>query len=118
MGSFARALKLAGQGGVAGKAAEIMEEQAGHRPGQGISEKSGPIATIPTRSWDYEWHPKSCEAWIRIGAIRGMLRGLAPDETRKSAPLMYRKREAAELPGSSSCRCAALGAHENGWLHA
>jgi putative transposase len=46
-------------------------------------------------SKDYEWYPESSEAWIRISAIGGLLRRLAPDETRKSAPFMYRKPKAA-----------------------
>jgi putative transposase len=42
-------------------------------------------------SKDYEWYPESSEAWVRISAIGGMLRRLAPDETRKPAPFKYRK---------------------------
>ena len=42
-------------------------------------------------SKDYEWFPESSEAWIKVSAIGGMLRRLAPDEKRKSAPFMYRK---------------------------
>jgi putative transposase len=46
-------------------------------------------------SKDYERLPKSSEAWIRISAIGGMLRRLAPDESRKPAPFMYKKPVAA-----------------------
>ena len=46
-------------------------------------------------SKDYEWFPESSEAWIKVSAIGGMLRRLAPDEKRKSAPFMYRKPKAA-----------------------
>jgi putative transposase len=46
-------------------------------------------------SKDYEYFPESSEAWIRISAIGGMLRRLAPDEERKSSPFMYRRPQAA-----------------------
>ena len=46
-------------------------------------------------SKDYEYFPESSEAWVRISAIGGMLRRLAPDEERKSSPFMYRKPQAA-----------------------
>lgn len=46
-------------------------------------------------SKDYEWFPESSEAWIRISAIGGMLRRLAPDEQRKPAPFRYPKSKAA-----------------------
>ena len=46
-------------------------------------------------SKDYEWSTGSSEAWVGISAIGGMLRRLAPDETRKPAPFMYRKPQAA-----------------------
>jgi putative transposase len=46
-------------------------------------------------SKDYEWSTGSSEAWVRISAIGGMLRRLAPDEMRKPAPFMYRKPQAA-----------------------
>lgn len=39
-------------------------------------------------SKDYEWSTGSSEAWVRISAIGGMLRRLAPDESRKPAPFM------------------------------
>ncbi|MBX6316506.1 MAG: IS5 family transposase [Isosphaeraceae bacterium] len=40
-------------------------------------------------SKDYEWSPASSEAWVRISAIGGMLRRLAPDAERKPAPFKY-----------------------------
>jgi putative transposase len=46
-------------------------------------------------SKDYEWHPESSEAWIRISAIGGMLRRLAPDDVRKPVPFRYPKSKAA-----------------------
>lgn len=46
-------------------------------------------------SKDYEWFPESSEAWIRMSAIGGMLRRLAPDESRKPAPFRYPKSKAA-----------------------
>jgi len=44
---------------------------------------------------DYEWYPESSEAWVRISAIGGMMRRLAPDEARKPIPFTYEKRKAA-----------------------
>jgi putative transposase len=46
-------------------------------------------------SKDYEWRPESSEAWVRISAIGQMLRRLAPDETRKQSPFMYRREAVA-----------------------
>jgi putative transposase len=46
-------------------------------------------------SKDYERLPTSSEAWIRISAIGGMLRRLAPDKSRKPVPFMYREPAAA-----------------------
>jgi putative transposase len=46
-------------------------------------------------SKDYERRTDSSEAWVRISAIRGMLKRLAPDESRNPVPFMYRKTEAA-----------------------
>lgn len=40
-------------------------------------------------SKDYEWFPESSEAWVRISAIRGMLRRLAPDKTREHVICKY-----------------------------
>ena len=50
-------------------------------------------------SKDYERLPQSSAAWVRISSIAGMLRGLAPDESRKPVPFMYRKHEVADLSG-------------------
>src|SRR5271166_5174960 len=44
-------------------------------------------------SKDYERLPKSSEAWIRISAIRGMTRRLAPDEARMPIPFKYVRSE-------------------------
>ncbi len=44
---------------------------------------------------DYEYHPESSAAWVRIGAIGQMLRRLAPDSNRNTAPFMYNHRIAA-----------------------
>ena len=46
-------------------------------------------------SKDYEWFPESSETWVRISAIRGMLRRLAPDKGRATAPFKYRQKIAA-----------------------
>jgi putative transposase len=47
------------------------------------------------QSKDYEWYPESSEAWLRISAIRGMVRRLAPDKTRPAVPFKYRQSIAA-----------------------
>jgi putative transposase len=46
-------------------------------------------------SKDYEWSPGSSESWVRISAIRGMLRRLAPDEKRKTDRFNYPQPKAA-----------------------
>jgi putative transposase len=46
-------------------------------------------------SKDYERTPQSSEAWVRISAIRGMLRRLAPDRRRPVAPFKYPQLKAA-----------------------
>lgn len=46
-------------------------------------------------SKDYEYFPASSEAWVRISAIGGMLRRLAPDEAREPAPFRYPKKQVA-----------------------
>jgi putative transposase len=46
-------------------------------------------------SKDYERTPQSSEAWVRISAIRGMLRRLAPDRKRPVAPFKYPQPKAA-----------------------
>jgi putative transposase len=50
-------------------------------------------------SKDYERRPESSAAWVRISSIGGMLRRLAPDESRKPNPFKYRKHEPADLSG-------------------
>jgi putative transposase len=47
------------------------------------------------QSKDYERYPESSEAWIKISALGGMLRRLAPDEARKPVPFRYPKGKAA-----------------------
>jgi putative transposase len=42
-------------------------------------------------SKDYEYYPASSEAWVRVSAVGQLLRRLAPDGERKSAPFMYTK---------------------------
>src|SRR5512142_1204548 len=44
-------------------------------------------------SKDYERRTESSEAWIKISAIGGMTRRLAPDETRKPIPFKYARSE-------------------------
>jgi putative transposase len=46
-------------------------------------------------SKDYERTPRSSEAWVRISAIRGMVRRLAPDRKRPVAPFKYPQPKAA-----------------------
>jgi putative transposase len=46
-------------------------------------------------SKDYEYYPASSEAWVRVSAIGQMLRRLAPDEERRSAPFMYKNKAVA-----------------------
>jgi putative transposase len=46
-------------------------------------------------SKDYEWKPESSEAWVRVSSVGQMLRRLAPDESQKQAPFMYRRNVAA-----------------------
>jgi len=46
-------------------------------------------------SKDYEYHPESSAAWVRISAIGQMLRRLAPDSNRNTAAFMYNHRVAA-----------------------
>jgi putative transposase len=46
-------------------------------------------------SKDYERRTESSEAWIKISAIGGMMRRLAPDETRKPIPFKYVRNKAA-----------------------
>lgn len=43
------------------------------------------------QSKDYEYYPSSSEAWIKVGAIGGMLRRLAPDPRWQSPPFKYPK---------------------------
>jgi putative transposase len=46
-------------------------------------------------SKDYEWRPESSAAWAHVGAIGQMLRRLAPDESHRRAPVMYKRPAAA-----------------------
>lgn len=46
-------------------------------------------------SKDYERRTESSEAWIKISAIGGMMRRLAPDEARKPIPFKYVRNKAA-----------------------
>lgn len=65
-------------------------------PKRWVAERSfGWLGRDRRHSKDYEWFPESSAAWIRVSAIGGMLRRLAPDETRKPAPFMYRNGKAA-----------------------
>jgi hypothetical protein len=47
------------------------------------------------QSKDDQWDPESSAAWVRLSAIGGMLRQLAPEEARKPVPFTYEKRKAA-----------------------
>src|SRR5512135_1892453 len=46
------------------------------------------------RSQDEDWDPASSAAWVKISAIGGRLRRVAPDAARTPAPVMYRKSKA------------------------
>lgn len=46
-------------------------------------------------SKDHERRTESSEAWIKISAIGGMMRRLAPDETRKPVPFKYARNKVA-----------------------
>lgn len=66
------------------------------RPKRWVAERSFAwLGRDRRHSKDYEWFPESSEAWIRMSAIGGMLRRLAPDESRKPAPFRYPKSKAA-----------------------
>jgi transposase len=65
-------------------------------PKRWVAERSfGWLGRDRRHSKDYERYPESSEAWVRISAIGGMLRRLAPDEARKQVPFTYAKRKAA-----------------------
>jgi putative transposase len=65
-------------------------------PKRWVSERSFAWAGRDRRhSKDYEYYPASSEAWVRVSAIGQMLRRLAPDDQRKSAPFMYKAKPAA-----------------------
>ena len=65
-------------------------------PKRWVAERSfGWLGRDRRHSKDYEWFPESSEAWVKISAIGGMLRRLAPDEVWKSAPFRYPKSKAA-----------------------
>jgi putative transposase len=65
-------------------------------PKRWVAERSfGWLGRDRRHSKDYEWFPESSAAWIRVSAIGGMLRRLAPDEKRKPAPFRYPKGKAA-----------------------
>src|SRR5512135_1517251 len=84
---------------------EVVERPAGEKgfvklPKRWVAERSFAwLGRDRRHSKDYEWFPESSEAWIKISAIGGMVRRLAPDETRKSVPFMYRRQKAALLSG-------------------
>lgn len=65
-------------------------------PKRWVSERSFAwIGRDRRHSKDYEYYPDSSEAWVRISAIGQMLRRLAPDGGRRSAPFAYGKKAAA-----------------------
>lgn len=45
-------------------------------------------------SRDYEWHPHSSEAMLRLGSIHRMLRILRPNQLRPPIPFKYRESQA------------------------
>jgi putative transposase len=80
---------------------EVVERPAGETgfvklPKRWVAERSFAwLGRDRRQSQDSEWYPESSVAWVRISAMGGMRRRLGPDEMRKSAPLMYRRRKAA-----------------------
>jgi len=80
---------------------KVVERPAGSKgfvklPKRWVAERSFAwLGRDRRHSKDYERWPKSSEAWIRISAIGGMLRRLAPDESRKPIPFMYKESLAA-----------------------
>jgi putative transposase len=84
---------------------EVVERPAGSEgfvklPKRWVVERSFAwLGRDRRHSKDYERGTGSSEAWVRISALGGMLRRLAPDESRKPNPFMYRKPEVAALSG-------------------
>jgi putative transposase len=80
---------------------EVVQRPEGSKgfvliPRRWVSERSFAwLGRDRRHSKDCEYHTASSESWIRISAIGQMLRRLAPDEKRNSAPFMYNQREAA-----------------------
>jgi len=80
---------------------EVVKRPEGRKgfvllPKRWVSERSFAWTGRDRRhSKDYEYYPASSEACVRVSAIGQMLRRLAPDEGRKSAPFMYKKKVAA-----------------------
>ena len=80
---------------------EVVQRPAGSegfvkRPKRWVSERTSAWRGRDCRhSKDYEYNPESSAAWVQISAIGQMLRRLAPDETRNTAPFMYNHRVAA-----------------------
>jgi putative transposase len=80
---------------------EVVKRPEGQKgfvllPKRWVSERSFAWTGRDRRhSKDYEYYPASSEAWVRVSAIGQMLRRLAPDEGRESAPFMYKKKAAA-----------------------
>jgi putative transposase len=80
---------------------EVVKRPEGRRgfvllPKRWVAERSFAWTGRDRRhSKDYEYHPASSGAWVRVSAIGQMLRRLAPDEQRKPIPFMYRKQVAA-----------------------
>jgi putative transposase len=65
-------------------------------PKRWVSERSFAWSGRDRRhSKDYEFLTESSESWVRISAIGQMLKRLAPDESRVSAPFKYEKKKAA-----------------------
>jgi putative transposase len=85
---------------------EVVERPAGAKglvrlPKRWVAERSFAWRGRDRRhSQDDAWFPESSKAWITISASGGMVRRLAPDETRRSVPFRYRKQKAALLSGS------------------
>ena len=93
--------RLAGAGRRSRSEVEVVKRPAGSEgfvklPKRWVAERSFAwLGRDRRHSKDYEWQTSSSEAWVRISAIGGMLRRLAPDESEKQPPFMYKKSKAA-----------------------
>ena len=83
-------------------------------PKRWVSERSFAWSGRDRRhSKDYEFLTESSESWVRISAIGQMLKRLAPDESRVSAPFNMRKRKGSAFRDTSRRWCGPTGFSSN-----